>query len=47
MKMSGTNIKHIPYKGAAPAYTDLMNGQVQLLCSNIISSIPMVKARSN
>ena len=29
--MSGTQIQHIPYKGAGPAYTDLLGGQVDML----------------
>jgi len=29
--MSGTQILHIPYKGAGPAYTDLLGGQVDFL----------------
>lgn len=29
--MSGTQIQHIPYKGAGPAYTDLLGGQVDFL----------------
>jgi tripartite-type tricarboxylate transporter receptor subunit TctC len=29
--MSGVQIQHIPYKGAGPAYTDLLGGQVDLL----------------
>jgi tripartite-type tricarboxylate transporter receptor subunit TctC len=29
--MSGIQIQHIPYKGAGPAYTDLLGGQVDML----------------
>jgi len=29
--MSGTQIQNIPYKGAGPAYTDLLGGQVDML----------------
>jgi tripartite-type tricarboxylate transporter receptor subunit TctC len=34
----------VPYKGSAPAYTDLVSGQVQLLSNNIISTMPLVYA---
>ena len=30
--MTGTNLLHVPYRGAAPALTDLMSGQVQISC---------------
>jgi tripartite-type tricarboxylate transporter receptor subunit TctC len=28
--MTGVNIQHVPYRGAAPALTDLLGGQVQV-----------------
>lgn len=43
-KMAGIEMTHIPYKGSAPAYTDLMSGQIQLLSNNIISTMPLVKS---
>ena len=42
--MAGVDMLHIPYKGSAPAVTDLMAGQVQLMFDNLPSSIAQVKA---
>jgi tripartite-type tricarboxylate transporter receptor subunit TctC len=44
MKQAGVKMTHIPYKGSAPAYTDLMSGQVQFLSNNIVSTMPLVQA---
>jgi tripartite-type tricarboxylate transporter receptor subunit TctC len=33
-QMTGTNLAHIPYKGAAPAITDLLGGQIDLAFLN-------------
>jgi tripartite-type tricarboxylate transporter receptor subunit TctC len=38
------DIVHIPYKGSAPAVTDLLGGQVQLMFDNIPSALQHVKA---
>lgn len=43
-KLASIEMTHIPYKGSAPAYTDLMSGQIQLLSNNIISTMPLVRA---
>ena len=43
-KMTGVDMIHIPYKGSAPAVTDLVGGQVQLMFDNIASSLPQVRA---
>ena len=43
-KMIGVDVIHIPYKGSAPAVTDLVGGQVQLMFDNIPSSLPHVRA---
>jgi tripartite-type tricarboxylate transporter receptor subunit TctC len=42
--MTGVDIQHIPYRGAAPALTDLLAGQVQLYFSTTPSSIEHIRA---
>jgi tripartite-type tricarboxylate transporter receptor subunit TctC len=42
--MAGVNMLHIPYKGSAPAVTDLLAGQVNMMFDNIPSSLPHIKA---
>jgi tripartite-type tricarboxylate transporter receptor subunit TctC len=37
--MTGINMVHVPYRGAAPAITDLISGQMQLMFDNLPSSI--------
>lgn len=39
-----TNIIHIPYKGSAPAISDLVSGQVQLMFDTITAGLPQVTA---
>lgn len=41
---TGVNVVHIPYKGAGPALTDLMAGQVQLQMVNMIAGLPLAKS---
>jgi tripartite-type tricarboxylate transporter receptor subunit TctC len=41
--MAGVDIQHIPYRGAAPAMTDLLAGQVQLYFSTTPSSIEYIR----
>lgn len=38
------NMLHVPYRGSAPAVTDLLGGQVQSMFDNTPSSLPHVKA---
>ena len=39
MMMTGIKMIHVPYRGAAPALTDLLGGQVQVMFDNLPSSI--------
>ena len=41
--MTGINMVHVPYRGTAPALTDLLAGQVQVLFDNIPGSIGHIK----
>lgn len=42
--MSGANISHIPYKGAAPAVSDVMGGHVAMTFVPIAAALPPVRA---
>ena len=42
--MAGINIVHIPYKGSAPARTDLLAGQVQMMFESAIGVLPFVRS---
>ena len=42
--MAGVDMTHVPYKGSAPALTDLMGGQVQVMFDNLPSSLQQIKA---
>ncbi len=41
--MTGTDIVHVPYKGSAPALTDLMGGHVMMIFDNTPNVLPHVK----
>ena len=41
--MTGCDMVHVPYKGAGPALTDLIGGQVHVLFDNLPSSIGHIK----
>ena len=41
--MAGIDIVHVPYKGSAPAATDLIAGQVQIIFDSPLSVMPHVK----
>jgi tripartite-type tricarboxylate transporter receptor subunit TctC len=42
--MAGIDMPHVPYRGSAPALTDLLGGQVQVYFSQMIASIEYVRA---
>ena len=42
--MAGIDMVHVPYRGTAPALTDLLAGQVQVMFDNITTSIEHIKA---
>ena len=41
--MSGTNLTHVPYRGASPAYTDVMTGRTPLFFDNLASALGQIK----
>jgi hypothetical protein len=41
---AGTNILHVPYKGAAPALTDVLGGQIQTAIVGTPAALPYVKS---
>jgi tripartite-type tricarboxylate transporter receptor subunit TctC len=40
---AGVNLIHVPYRGSAPALTDMISGRVQLMFDNLPSSIEYVR----
>jgi tripartite-type tricarboxylate transporter receptor subunit TctC len=42
--LAGTRMVHVPYRGSAPALTDVMGGQADLMFDTMLSSMPYVKA---
>ena len=46
MAMTGIKMQHVPYRGAAPAITDLLGGQVQLIFDNMPSILQHIRAGS-
>ena len=43
-KMAGISVVHVPYKGVAPALTDLMGGHTQLVMTSLPSALTQVHA---
>lgn len=44
MFRSGARFEHVPYRGAGPATSDLLSGQVQVLFANLPNVLPYVKS---
>jgi tripartite-type tricarboxylate transporter receptor subunit TctC len=42
--MAAVNMIHVPYRGVAPALTDLLGGQVQVTFATMPSSIAYIRA---
>jgi tripartite-type tricarboxylate transporter receptor subunit TctC len=42
--MTGVNMVQVPYRGDAPALTDLISGQVQVMFCNTVSSVEHIRA---
>ena len=40
--MAGVNLTHVPYRGSAPAVSDLIGGQVQVMFDTVVTSLPHV-----
>jgi tripartite-type tricarboxylate transporter receptor subunit TctC len=42
--MAAVDLTHVPYRGSAPALTDLVAGQVQVMFDAMISTLPLIQA---
>ena len=42
--MSGVDMLHVPYRGVAPALTDLLGGQVQVVFATAVRAIEYIRA---
>ncbi len=44
LNSAGVKMTHIPYKGAATAFTDVVGGHIALMAGNILTAMPLVKS---
>jgi tripartite-type tricarboxylate transporter receptor subunit TctC len=44
MAMTGIKMQHVPYRGSAPALTDMISGQVHVMFDNLLSSMPHLQS---
>jgi len=42
--VAGIDVTHVPYKGAGPAFTDLLGGHIQIMCPSISQVAPQIQA---
>src|SRR5256712_8040262 len=42
--LAGVRMVHVPYRGSAPALTDLVGGQVQVMFDAMISTLPHIQS---
>jgi tripartite-type tricarboxylate transporter receptor subunit TctC len=42
--MAGVNLVHVPYKGATPALTDLIAGQIAMFLGNLPPAVPFIRS---
>lgn len=42
-RMTGTDMQHVPYRGAGPAMNDLVGGQIKIMFDNLPASAPFIR----
>jgi tripartite-type tricarboxylate transporter receptor subunit TctC len=43
-QLTGADIAHVPYRGAAPAVNDILGGQIDMLASDVAAVLPHLRA---
>ena len=41
--MAHVDLVHVPYKGSAPSFQDLLGGQVSLTCDSLVQALPYIR----